>query len=189
MRCKLRQIVAFCYLFRSPSHACTQQKQQQSAAAAAAAAMCSYISVFGAVITSKAAYPLNCKSRCNLPRSCTTHCSFFATRLSAKPPPPPHAPPDMSQQDNLDAWIEKVKRCEHLPESDFKKLCDMVKTLLVEESAVQPVASPVTVCGDIHGQFHDLLQLFHVGGQIPDKSYIFMGDFVDRGCNSVETLT
>ncbi len=95
----------------------------------------------------------------------------------------------MSQQQNLDAWIEKVKRCEHLPETDFKKLCDMVKMLLVEEAAVQPVASPVTVCGDIHGQFHDLLQLFNVGGQIPDKSYIFMGDFVDRGCNSVETLT
>jgi serine/threonine-protein phosphatase 6 catalytic subunit len=95
----------------------------------------------------------------------------------------------MSQQDNLDAWIEKVKKCEHLPETDFKKLCDMVKMLLVEEAAVQPVASPVTVCGDIHGQFHDLLQLFHVGGQIPDKSYIFMGDFVDRGHNSVETLT
>lgn len=95
----------------------------------------------------------------------------------------------MSQQDNLDAWIEKVKKCEHLPETDFKKLCEMVKMLLVEEAAVQPVASPVTVCGDIHGQFHDLLQLFHVGGQIPDKSYIFMGDFVDRGHNSVETLT
>jgi len=95
----------------------------------------------------------------------------------------------MSQHDNLDAWIEKVKKCEHLPESDFKKLCDIVKMLLVEEAAVQPVASPVTVCGDIHGQFHDLLQLFNVGGHIPEKSYIFMGDFVDRGCNSVETLT
>jgi serine/threonine-protein phosphatase 6 catalytic subunit len=59
----------------------------------------------------------------------------------------------------------------------------------LEESNVQPVSSPVTVCGDIHGQFHDLLELFKTGGEIPFTKYIFMGDFVDRGFNSLETLT
>ena len=49
-----------------------------------------------------------------------------------------------------------------------------VKELLLEESTVQPVAGPVTVCGDIHGQFHDLLELFRTGGECPDTSYIFM---------------
>jgi len=58
----------------------------------------------------------------------------------------------------------------------------------MEESNVQPVNSPVTVCGDIHGQFYDLLELFRQGGEIPKTSYIFMGDFVDRGHHSVETL-
>jgi serine/threonine-protein phosphatase 6 catalytic subunit len=67
-------------------------------------------------------------------------------------------------------------------------VCEKVKEILIEESNVQPVSAPVTVCGDIHGQFYDLLELFKTGGEIPDTNYIFIGDFVDRGYNSVETL-
>lgn len=61
----------------------------------------------------------------------------------------------------------------------------------MEESNVQPVLSPVTIVGDLHGQFYDLLQLLspEVGGEPPDSSYVFLGDFVDRGHNSVETLS
>jgi len=90
---------------------------------------------------------------------------------------------------DLDAWIAKVRACEYLPENDLKLLCQRVKDLLVEESNVQPVTAPVTVCGDIHGQFYDLLELFKVGEEVPTTSYVFMGDFVDRGYNSVETFT
>ncbi|XP_024947235.1 serine/threonine-protein phosphatase 6 catalytic subunit isoform X2 [Cephus cinctus] len=65
----------------------------------------------------------------------------------------------------------------------------MVCDLLLEESNIQPVSTPVTVCGDIHGQFYDLEELFRNGGPVPDTNYIFMGDFVDRGYYSLETFT
>jgi len=91
--------------------------------------------------------------------------------------------------DFRDEWVQQVRLCKYLPEQDLKKLCEMVKELLLEESNVQPVSSPVTICGDIHGQFYDLRELFKVGGDPPETNYIFMGDFVDRGYYSLETFT
>ncbi len=64
-------------------------------------------------------------------------------------------------------------------------LCMKAREILVEEGNVQRVDSPVTICGDIHGQFYDLLELFKHGGEVPTVNYLFLGDFVDRGFNSV----
>lgn len=75
---------------------------------------------------------------------------------------------------DLDRWIEDIKQCKLLAELDLKHLCEYVQELMLEESSVQPVQSPVTICGDIHGQFHDLLELFNCGGHCPETSYIFM---------------
>lgn len=68
----------------------------------------------------------------------------------------------------------QIRKCNHLPERQMKALCSRVRDILLEESNVHLVQSPVTVCGDIHGQFWDVLEIFRQGGELPDTSYIFM---------------
>jgi len=72
----------------------------------------------------------------------------------------------------LDEWLEEAKQCHYLPEPVMKQLCEMVKEVLMEESNIQPVVTPVTICGDIHGQFYDLLELFRVAGGMPGETNV-----------------
>ncbi|CAN6586631.1 hypothetical protein ACFX13_014371 [Malus domestica] len=90
---------------------------------------------------------------------------------------------------DLNEQIEQLMQCKPLSEQQVRMLCEKAKEILMGESNVQPVKSPVTICGDIHGQFHDLAELFRIGGKCPDTNYLFMGDYVDRGYYSVETVT
>ena len=90
---------------------------------------------------------------------------------------------------DLDGWIEKLYLCKPLSEGEVKSLCSQAKDVLIEESNVQPVRAPVTICGDVHGQLHDRVELFKIGGMAPDTNYLFMGDYVDRGYYSVEAVS
>ncbi len=89
---------------------------------------------------------------------------------------------------DINQCIADIKAGKILSERVLQSCCEKIKDLLLEESNVQPVSAPVTLCGDIHGQFYDLMELFRIGGEIPDTNYIFIGDYVDRGYNSVETF-
>lgn len=70
----------------------------------------------------------------------------------------------------------------------MQQICTQAIEILVEESNIQHIFPPVTICGDIHGQLHDLITLFKTGGECPGTQYLFLGDFVDRGFYSVESL-
>mmetsp|Transcript_4779 Transcript_4779/g.15879 ORF Transcript_4779/g.15879 Transcript_4779/m.15879 type:complete len:361 (+) Transcript_4779:32-1114(+) len=59
----------------------------------------------------------------------------------------------------------------------------------MEEGNVVGVPIPVTIVGDIHGQLHDLIELFNIAGKCPDTNFVFLGDYVDRGYYSVECAT
>ncbi len=52
----------------------------------------------------------------------------------------------------------------------MKDLCDKAREALIEESNVQPIKCPVTVCGDVHGQFYDVMELFRIGKQTKTKT-------------------
>jgi len=90
---------------------------------------------------------------------------------------------------DLDDWIERLSKGTVLSENEVRSLTKMAGDLLREESNVAMVEAPVTIVGDIHGQWHDLMELFCIGGAVPETNYLFLGDFVDRGFYSVETVS
>ena len=90
--------------------------------------------------------------------------------------------------DDVDVVLEKLRKGALPTEQEIKNLCDIAREPLDKLDNVATLSCPITVCGDIHGQFDDLLEIFDVGGEVPETNYIFLGDFVDRGNNSVETF-
>ena len=66
------------------------------------------------------------------------------------------------------------------------KLCELAKPIIYSESNILEITAPINVFGDIHGQFSDMIHFLEMTGLPPDNKLLFMGDYVDRGQNSIE---
>lgn len=75
-----------------------------------------------------------------------------------------------------------------LSESEIKQLCVVSRDIFLEQPNLLELEAPIKICGDIHGQYSDLLRLFEYGGLPPQANYLFLGDYVDRGKQSLETI-
>ncbi|CAL5395231.1 unnamed protein product [Camellia sinensis] len=75
-----------------------------------------------------------------------------------------------------------------LSESEIRHLCVQSKEIFLQQPNLLELDAPIKICGDIHGQYSDLLRLFDYGGLPPQSKYLFLGDYVDRGKQSLETI-
>lgn len=81
----------------------------------------------------------------------------------------------------LDVKHHKPGKIVKLDEEEILGVIRLAKSVFLSQNMLVEVSAPVKVCGDIHGQYTDLLRMFEYGGFPPTSSYLFLGDYVDRG--------
>ncbi|KAK6322769.1 hypothetical protein J4Q44_G00075610 [Coregonus suidteri] len=75
-----------------------------------------------------------------------------------------------------------------LTENEIRGLCLKPRKIFLSQPILLELEAPLKICGDVHGQYYDLLRLFEYGGFPPESNYLFLGDYVDRGKQSLETI-
>merc|ERR1711971_519520 len=119
----------------------------------------------------------------------------------AAPPPAPRKPEErvtkMAEGEiNIDNIIQRLLEVRgsrpgktvQMTEAEGRGLCLKSRELFLQQPILLELEAPLKICGDIHGQYTDLLRLFEYGGFPPEANYLFLGDYVDRGKQSLETI-
>ena len=88
----------------------------------------------------------------------------------------------------LDAGSKPPGTPSGLTIDEIKILCEKVKRIFLDQPILLELQPPLTICGDTHGQYHDLIRLFERCKYPPHTNYLFMGDYVDRGIQSIENV-
>ncbi|ETN72871.1 phosphoprotein phosphatase 1 [Necator americanus] len=77
----------------------------------------------------------------------------------------------------------------NVKEAELMVLCQSARQMFLNQTSLIEVQSPIKICGDIHGQYADVLRLFDRGGFPPMVNYLFLGDYVDRGHQNLECIS
>lgn len=88
----------------------------------------------------------------------------------------------------MEKQLDQLRNYELLREDEIVEICNKAINILIHEPNIRRVSSNIVVVGDIHGQFSDLLHIFDTHGSPEKINYLFLGDFVDRGENSLECI-
>lgn len=83
---------------------------------------------------------------------------------------------------------EYITASANLTYEEINFILDKVENILKDEPSLLELQPPITIVGDIHGQFHDLLRIFDQCGYPPETNYLLLGDYVDRGFQEIETI-
>ena len=82
----------------------------------------------------------------------------------------------------------KVRKTLCLKNAEVAAVCHAARDVFLSQSSLIEISPPVKIVGDVHGQYTDLLRLFDMCGFPPQANYLFLGDYVDRGRQSLETI-
>ncbi|KAK9728207.1 serine/threonine protein phosphatase Pzh1 [Basidiobolus ranarum] len=104
---------------------------------------------------------------------------------------------DKARSLNIDDMISRllesgysgqVPRIPCLKTTEIIAVCEAAREIFLSQPSLIEISAPVKIAGDIHGQFTDLLRLFDMCGFPPNANFLFLGDYVDRGRQSLETI-
>jgi len=116
--------------------------------------------------------------------------------MTSTQPPSDQQAQQPTQEFDVDSIIQRLLEIKgsrpgkqvQLSEQEIRTLCLKARDIFMAQPILLDLEAPIKICGDIHGQYHDLLRLFDYGGFPPEANYLFLGDYVDRGKQSLETI-